>query len=287
MKKTLSAAILILSATLFSQTAQAQWVKATTTDDFSGETVELITNKGRVVSGPQGTSALVYRKKNNREEIYWSTPDSYICTTGWNVQMRLNDDKPKPVSVSSSTSKSSVFFNKFDRIYIDLFSADKVMLLLEDGCGTRLVTEFTGNALSHFPDINNFNSQSLWTFDPKLGSVITGNDPLKFSYRTIVTGAHDMSLKVSDSQFNGIKRSKKYEKGTIEFNGKSHKATVYPGGKYGGDMDGTFSVHFKDKALVDTFIQSLANDMTVKVTIAKSTYELVISDFSNAIKLIK
>jgi hypothetical protein len=287
MRKILATTSIAIIATMFSQSANAQWTKTTQTDDFSGETVELITNKGRVISGPQGTSALVYRKKNNREEIYWSTPDSYICTQGWSVQMRLNDQKPVPVSVSSSTSKSSVFFNRFDRIYIDLFSADKITLLLQDGCGTRLVSEFTGNALSHFPDIGNFNSQDNWTFDPKLGSVVTGNDPLKFTYRTIVTGAHDMSLKVNDELLNGVKRSKKYEKGTIEFGGNSYKAKVYPGGEYKGDMDGTFSVHFKDKEVVDTFIRTLKNDTPVKVTIAKSTYELVISDFSNAIKLIK
>lgn len=149
MQRTLSTAMLLLSATLFSQTSQAQWVHSSNIDAFTDKTTIITKNTGRILDGEKGATSLIHRTNDGVSELFWNTPDGFLCDV--TVMGRIDGAEPFPVGVNLSTDRTSVFFSDTRSLMEAMIGSRTTRLRLTDSCGGYIVAEFSGNTDSYLP----------------------------------------------------------------------------------------------------------------------------------------
>lgn len=294
--------IAILLISFLPISAMAQWETTVTTDSFSDESVIIVKNEGTVLEGTKGSTSLIFRIKDGKQEMYWVTPDSYICDFGTKIKARYGTDEPSVIYVTPSTSKDTLFFIT---AYAELFRAttsNKIRLLLEDRCGARTVAQFDGNIKLQFPKIARFEKLPSWAISNG-GFVELLKGKIVFKYRphgydvdfvgnnlkiSEKSEFHDFEFNIKESNLIGkdvvkIRKKIKLNVGGTTFDGKVFFITEKIAGKT--VSTGNASVSLNDKSDKDEFIKMLLSNPIVHFSINEISYSIQISDFDAAIRI--
>ncbi len=144
--------ILALASLAFgvSTEANAQWSQTKNVDAFTDKTTIITKNVGRIIDGLKGSTSLIHRTKDGVTELYWNTPDGFLCEA--TVMARVDGGTPFPVAVNRSTDRESVFFQNRSELMEAMLGSMTTRFKLTDSCGGYMVAEFIGNADSLLPE---------------------------------------------------------------------------------------------------------------------------------------
>lgn len=141
---------IVLTIVGVSTQANAQWTQTKNVDAFTDNTTILTKNNGRILDGQNGSTSLVHRTKDGVSELYWNTPDGFLCDV--TVMARVDEGTPFNVSVSISTDRESVFFQDRSKVMEAMTGSKATRFKLTDSCGGYMVAEFIGNSDSLLPE---------------------------------------------------------------------------------------------------------------------------------------
>ena len=138
--------ILALASLAFgvSTEANAQWSQTKNVDAFTDKTTIITKNVGCIIDGLKGSTSLIHRTKDGVTELYWNTPDGFLCEA--TVMARVDGGTPFPVAVNRSTDRESVFFQNRSELMEAMLGSMTTRFKLTDSCGGYMVAEFIGNA---------------------------------------------------------------------------------------------------------------------------------------------
>lgn len=266
-------------AVSFGASAQAQWSKDVTSDDFSGEKVVQIMNVGKAISGDKSVTALVYREKDGKTDLIWRPPANHICDIDIEVQMRVDDGKVSGgMGRILSTNNKALFLNIGH--YPDIVRADKLLLKVTDGCGTSAIAEFKGNALRYFPEVSEFDKLEGWI--TKGTGIATPSGPVQLTYSEHITG-NSLYFRVSDPVLAGLDDGEP----SVLISGRLFKALAFSTGSYSKLTDKvTVSIYGDDEEKAAA-IEMLSQGGRVDIQVAGMSYNIDIKNFDEARKVIK
>ena len=133
-----------------SSQANAQWVQTKDVDAFTDQTTIYTKNTGRILDGEQGSTSLIHRTKDGKTELYWNTPDGFLCDV--TVMARVDEGTPFSIAASLSTDRKSVFFRNRSELMEAMVGSKATRLKLTDSCGGYMVAEFIGNTDQLLPE---------------------------------------------------------------------------------------------------------------------------------------
>lgn len=283
---------------LFSLTtvAQAQWKVNESIDPFTDQKLITVINDGQIVSGTKKPTSLILRIKDNKQEIYWVTPDPYICDIGNSIKVRYGDDEPESLFVTPSTSKDTLFFKlTFSELW-KMTQTDKIRLLLQDECGSQIVAQFNGSIKPYLPKIQKLQNLKPWKIEN--GGFISKTDAsLSFRYRphgysidfkgvelqfTEKSEPHDFVFTVNGSEAakSGNQREKvRLIVGNDEFTASAFKV------EQSGSRTGKVEITIPDQIDVEEFINKVLQNPNVTLTLKNETHSISLNLFGEAVKV--